>query len=45
MRSQSGILRYEDRVLVGKVLEGFLLTKQDVTHVVHIVWHDLLLGR
>ena len=32
LHAKLGILSYEDRVLVGQVLEGFLLTKQDVTH-------------
>ena len=45
VHAQLRILRYEDSVLVGKVLEGLLLTKQDVTHVVDIVRIDLLLDR
>ena len=43
VHAQFRIFRHEDSVLVGKVLKGLLLRKQDVTHVVDIVRIDLLL--
>ena len=43
VHAQFGIFRHEDSVLVGKVLEGFLLSQQNATHVVHVVRIDLLL--
>ncbi len=45
VHAQFGIFSYEDSVLVGKVLKGFLLTQQNCSHVVHVVRVNLFLSR
>ena len=45
VHAQFRIFRHEDSVLVGKVLEGFLLCHQDATHVIYVVRIDLILDR
>ncbi len=44
VHAQLRIFCHKDSVLVSKVLEGFLLSLQDATHVVHVVRIDLLLN-